>query len=819
MRIVCAGNRKKPLSMTRRGVEPDVGTGCPFSAEPIQYRGAMAHYVFTVFVVTLLVACTEPTAIISDPDETSFPGDSNSDRTTVQPPDAQDELPTCPDIQEDEVAFPVVDTLEVVPEVLDPTYDGDGDGVPDLEEIAAGTDPADPADATAWHPAWSGHPRLVFGPEDLAALAALAEAPDPVHATLLARIEAIAAAEPPEQPPDSFDPFVTSARGRIAKAAAFLAAVTGNEDMAAKAVAILSNMNPHVGLITPEHPWFNKTCILVAQGLASAALAADWLLAVPSLSPADAAAVEASIMELALSFEYEVTEGTHWLMVVVAQNNHTIKTFSSLALAGMVFNQRPEAARLVSRGVTQALYFLLEYQTTEDGSYAEGPTYLNYGAGEFWPMLWALHRVADGGSVALRNFFDTRVQGDTPLLVAVPDPADDPRLLALTRWPLRIAMPNGLAPNIDDSNMNAWCGAAFGALLFNDPELLWLWRRPAQGLVSSCGSLVAPELFALLPKDLGEGTPPTWTDQLLEPGGQAIFRESWSDDATWLLLLGEHGPARTHGMGHEQPDATHLLLAAHGESLLIDSGYGGWDKKDLVCHAENHSTVLIDGAGPQDNYTLGMVGADAWLTDWDVRPEWKTVVSSMSYAGVDRARRVVLFPDGWLLIHDRIYAEDEHTWDWLLHGHGGGSAGGTFVTLPLGGRWSRPGAWVQAEIVTTAGPPVCSHHEDYHGATSGTLETHEVLDCAWTGPTADVLALVRFGPAEMPPPADAVVSWDMGIGVLAFETPAGPVVVGARGPDALSALVTPCGTVPAEGALLVVVCDAEGEAPPLIWSW
>ncbi len=659
---------------------------------------------------------------------------------------------------------------------------------------------------------------MIFGPEAIPGLAALVAAPDPVHATLLQRIEAAAGQAPLEHPEDGFDPYVTASRGRIAKAAAFLALVTGDEAMTAKAAAILSSMNPNMGMITIDHPLFNKTDIHVAEGLASAALAADWLLGVPTLSPEDAAAVEASVMALALSFEHEVTEGHHWLVVAAAQNNHTIKTFAALGLAGMVFNQRPDAARLVNRGVTQALYFLLDFQTTEDGGYAEGPYYLNYGAGEFWPMLQALHRVSDGGTVSLRNFFDTRVQGDAPLLVELPDPAGSERLAALTRWPLRMAMPDGRAPNIDDSGISPWCGAAFGALLFDDPELLWLWRRPAQGLASSCGSIVAPELFALLPPDPGEGQAPVWTDQLLEAGGQAVFRTGWDEDAVWLLLLGEHGPARTHGMAHEQPDATHLLLTAYGEHLLLDSGYVKWEEKDLVCHAENHSIVLVDGEGPPDNYKLAMVGADAWLTDWDVRPEWKTVVSSTSNAGAARSRRVVLFPDGWLLIHDRITAPEEHQWDWLLHGHGGGTSGG-FEELAAGARWSRPGAWVQAEVVTTGGPPTCASHEDTHSFQYGVAETHAVLDCAWSGAATDILALVRFGPASEALPEDALVSWDAGVGTLSFETSVGPVVVAARGADSPATLVTSCGTVPAEGVLQVVVCDATGEAPLDIWSW
>ncbi|MFH1532797.1 MAG: heparinase II/III family protein [Pseudomonadota bacterium] len=766
------------------------------------------------FFCLALAACVGPSGAGEVPDVAADGIDISRDGLTPQ--DLPEDLPEDLDVRESS------DALEVIPEILpdlpvDPTWDGDGDGVPDLEEAAAGTDPADPADAPAWMPAWSGHPRLVFGPEDLPGLTAMAASPGPIHQVLLQRIEAAAAQEVPVHPEGGFDPSVTTARGRIAKAAAFLALVTGDEVMAAKAVEILSNLNPDIALITIDHPWFNKTDIHVAEGLASAAIAADWLLAVPTLSAADAAAVEASVMALALAFEHEVTVGQHWLMMVVAQNNHTIKTFASLALAGMVFNQRPEAARLVSRGVTQALYFLLDYQTTSDGGYAEGPSYLNYGAGEFWPMLWALHRVAGGGTISLRNFFDVRVQGDTPLLVDLPDPVASETLAALTRWPLRIAMPGGLMPNIDDSAMSPWCGAAFGAMFFGDEELMWLWRRPSQGLASSCGSLVAPELFAILPPVPSEGAPPGWTDQLLEPGGQAVFRTDWTEDATWLLLLGEHGPARAHGMGHEHPDATQVILAAHGETLLLDSGYVKWEEKDLVCHAQNHSTLLVDGAGPPDNYALAMVGADAWLTGWEVGDPWKTVVSSTSYGGADRARRVVLFPDGWLLIHDRIAAPSGHDWSWLLHGHGGGTSGG-FEVLPAGGRWTRPGAWVQAEVVATQALPACGHHEDVHSFSYGQIETHEVLDCAWTGPAMDVLALVRFGPAGEAPPVDAMVTWGAGQGILSFDGPDGPVVVAVREPGAGAALVTSCGAVPPEGALQVVVCGDEGE-PPTIRSW
>ena len=35
------------------------------------------------------------------------------------------------------------------------------DGIPDAREAEEGTDPQDPSSASAWHPEWTGHPRLL----------------------------------------------------------------------------------------------------------------------------------------------------------------------------------------------------------------------------------------------------------------------------------------------------------------------------------------------------------------------------------------------------------------------------------------------------------------------------------------------------------------------------------------------------------------------------------------------------------------------------------------------------------------------------------
>ena len=679
--------------------------------------------------------------------------------------------------------------------------DSDTDGIDDGAEVAAGTDPTDPSSAASFHPEWTGHPRLVFGPEDVAGVKARFASAEPPFSVLAQRVTSAAAADPAPQAGDGgAEPYSAAAatqRARLAKSAAFLALVADDEAMAAKALGLLLTIDPGVDLITWDHPLYTRTDIHVAEAISMYAVALDWLAATPFVGAAELAAAEASLVALVQTFETAVTEGDHSFLMLAAQNNHNIKTYAAIGVAGLLLNHRPEAARWASRGITEVLHYLTEVQTTADGGYAEGPGYLNYGAGEFLALLWAWRRLAGGQTLLARVFGETREEPPEPgLVVSVADPAADPVLRELFLWPLRLAMPDGRSPNVDDSARATWVGAPYGALLFDEPALAWLWSRPGQGWASSGGSDLAADLLAILPEPLEAGAAPAWTDQLLTGSGHAVFRLGWEEDATWALLLGEHGKARVAGRGHEHADANAFLLAARGEYLVLDSGYIDWDHKGAVSHPDNHSLVLVDGAGPPAGLGGMNVGSDAFLEGWEVDEASgvRTVVSTTEYGGATFARRLVLLGDDLVLVHDTLGAAESREWGWLLHGHGGGDGGGAFELGASGGRWTRAGASLDAVVSATAPGLACAAGEDVHSFSHGQQATHAVLRCDIGGAQLQVVAVLRVGEGEggvalaageVAPVSDGVAAVrvpEEGGGervVLAIEQPrAGPVDTG-----------------------------------------
>jgi hypothetical protein len=427
--------------------------------------------------------------------------------------------------------------------------DSDGDGFGDGEEVGLGTDPADPSSALAWQPGWEeGYPRLVFGADEVEALRLKAAEPGKHGATMMGRILAAALSEPAPPKPEAYDAGYEAGRARIAMEAAFLGLLNEDPAYAHKALEIGIHLNPNVDEVGFAHPAYNKTDIHAAETVAYYAKTYDFLRGSGLVSETELGELEAALADLVTRLEQSATKGPLAAMLMLAQNNHNIKTYGAIGLAGIALAHRPEAARWVSRGVTEVRYYFLDYQTTADGGYAEGPNYLVYGMGEAMSLLRAFHRFADGEETYLRHFYDTR---ETQEMVYewIPDPLLEPLLHDLFRWPIRLMMPGGLSPNFDDNNLSALPGGYLAAL-FQDPVFLWHWELPAVNFSSGAGISLAPDILALLDEAMVPQPPDFPPDQLLYEAGNCIFRSDFGETAQYALLLGEHGKIRKHGQGH-----------------------------------------------------------------------------------------------------------------------------------------------------------------------------------------------------------------------------------------------------------------------------
>ncbi len=641
--------------------------------------------------------------------------------------------------------------------------DTDADGFDDGTEVSLGSDPLDPASALAWHPEWEEYPRLVFGPGELDELRLKAANPGPRAAAMLARVQARANAEAAAPHPEYYDPYHEVGRARIASAAAFMALLFEDAAYAQKAADIALGINPNVDEVGFSSPFYSTTSIHAGEAIAYYAKMFDWLKASGLLDETLLGAVQKSVVELVTRIEHEATVGPMMVLLSLAQNNHNVKVYGAIGLAGMVFPHEPLAARWFQRGITEVRYYFLDFQTTADGGYAEGPNYLNYCLGEGLSLLWAYHRFTGGEESFVHNFFDTREVQEV-VYQWVADPLLEPLLKELFLWPLKIMMPGGLAPNIDDANLSAVSGG-YLAVLFDAPVFLWHWELPGVGRPSSSGIDLAPDIFALLDEAMESAPPLFETDMLLAEAGNCVLRSGFGEFAEYALMLGEHGKIRQHGQGHEHPDALQVLLHARGEYLLLDSGYISWEEKDAVAHPAHHNLILVDGEGPPDSEYTG-IGSDAFLSGLHGDNQgYKGCHGETSYAGATFRRDLLVTPHEVIIVVDRVEAPEAEELELLWHGNGGASSGGQFLGNVRGGAWIRSAASL---VITVAGGKEsanCDSVTQKHAFTHGVALEHIALKCSISAGPEPTLSLMQIMDGDLDVPVFAEeVEWVGGAG-------------------------------------------------------
>jgi len=500
---------------------------------------------------------------------------------------------------------------------LDPTRpDTDWDGIADGEEVADGTDPKDPRSARAWHPEITARPRLYFGPEDQETLLARAQGTDPALTTdadvaaaqmLWQRLQTKAAKTPETQAVDGpYDPRMGSRRAAIAQAAAFVGWLTGDTAASEKAAEILAAPFPdplplNDGLIVDGG--YN---LYESEALVSSCGAYDLLAATAQeggLSQDALEAARARLLErLAAYRTICLGPGGYRNLMLLAQNNHPMKVFGGLGVCAVALSDRPEAAGDWSDAVAGLSYLLTVYQGNAAGGYAEGWNYLEYGGQAWLALVAVLHRVAQGEALYLRGLAPLSLEDPTAGVATwYEDLVTEPTFGAIYRASLVASQPSGITPLTDDANPVRQHWGLVGGLL-GDPRFRWFWALPAVDFAAR--SLEVPT-FAWFP-GMGpateaapaDGPPALPLDASRPDAGFAVLRSAWNLDATYLLLEAEHGALREHGLGHEHADPLAFVLWAHGEPLALDPGYIRWDDHRLVKYGRDHNIVLVDGQGP-----------------------------------------------------------------------------------------------------------------------------------------------------------------------------------------------------------------------------
>ena len=352
-----------------------------------------------------------------------------------------------------------------------------------------------------------------------------------------------------------------------------------------------------------------------------------------------------------------------------------------------------------------------------DGGYAEGPFYGRYAADVYLPYMFAL-----------RN--RTGV-----------DLFSDPKIAKMHDWSLNLRLPNGRRPNIDDGHLDDFYGHYLAAVDDDGGVHRWDWENNERGLyVREFSEMDAIALY----DDSVPAREPEYGPSVFMPGaGDAVFRSDWSAEGTYMLLRGENGIARSRGLAHEHADETSFVLYAGGEMLALDAGYINFANHDKVNAGHNHNVILIDGQGPPRFTLLGQTiggGNDAFIEEFFTSAVGDYAQVSASYQGVELKRRVFFVDRSYFIIADEITSDEEHDYEWRLHGNGGGDSGGTYSREGNLARWKREGAELIAFLPEGHSGLVPTDSDTIHSFDFLEEQTHTVLRVQQRGANAHYLA-------------------------------------------------------------------------------
>jgi hypothetical protein len=415
---------------------------------------------------------------------------------------------------------------------------------------------------------------------------------------------------------------------------------------------------------------------------------------------------------------------------------------SAFGMIAIVLNNHPMAKVWIDYAMNE-VETDLNSLVTADGGYAEGPYYWTYSASNVLPFAWAYHLFNDGQAETFTDrpcYLSGLGQNGKP--VVVKDFFSDWKIKALSEWMIKVRQPDGFTPPYDDSNLSGYYNAIIEGV-YREGVFAWDWLTSSAYLQSQNCADLSVDIICVYDDSITPVKPSWQPSMLMKEAGNAVMRSGWDADDSYVMFLAENGKARTNGYGHEHPDGLSFILYAFGKSLAIDSGYINYENHDMVRHAKNHNVILVDGKAPEPGvYTSG--GVDAFFKDFMTTPFMDYCSAWTEFSGI-RHSRSLLFPGNrYLVVSDDVKNNGTllHTYNWLLHGNGGGSTGGTFTSAADGGLWINGNAGLRAVVVSPEGNLNLSTYDDYHGFDWGDIEIHAVLQADIKAKNARYLAVL-----------------------------------------------------------------------------
>ena len=426
---------------------------------------------------------------------------------------------------------------------------------------------------------------------------------------------------------------------------------------------------------------------------------------------------------------YEDTDWWIFDLVQGIETNYGAKMAGAIGLAAIVFNDHDtsEPYEMPQNWIDFAVNILWnhfnEYQVDDNGGWAEGPYYLRFSAQSFIPFLVAQHNFLNG---QIEEYDGLNLP---PLILTE-------QFQFLLDWGIKIRLPNGFRPNFDDSYVESnFYSAMVGQILEHD-YLNWDFSHSVvpYNTTSNIYNLNCEVICTWNDLLSTEVEPDFSPNQFLPDAGQMVFRNSWSEDALYMMVLGEHGQARIGGHIHEHSDNTSFILFAYEKLLVMDCGYLSWDDHDLVRYPKNHNLILIDGEGPPSPTTfLPTSGADSFINFTFSTPKLSYGEINTTYQNTDFIRTAAFVQDRFFIINDFTQNYGSHDYEWLLHGNGGGTTGNeTSIVGSNMVTYDLDNVKLQA-LFNCSQAFELSQYEDYHEISYNNAGTHNVTKATAEG--------------------------------------------------------------------------------------
>lgn len=586
------------------------------------------------------------------------------------------------------------------------------------------------------------HPSLLFNREDIPALRErLTREP---YRAWLKRLESFA------QRDDAIAGMSAEvARAHRARAAALAYQLTADRRYADRAAALLrSARRPSCG-----GSW--RALDDIVEGAAAWAVAYDLLA--PYLAGNEALEAKARMMVADLARELYAGR---YAWPSPGGDTRELRQFSALGMCALAIRDYTPGHDIPGprdwhRRARRLLPLIAQRQICRDGTYAEGPGRHAAAAEMYVPFCSA----------------DRRVLGEDLLTDG---------LLNSCMWSIRISQPDGTRPPLDDSDSTIAC--SYALTTWRNLAPLFAWDAARTHLPTSVPDTRLVEAITLYDDAVPLRPPEGLPSQALEASGDVVFRTDWGPDATYLLVRGERGPARTAGGNYEQADSTSFLLSRGAEPLVLEGGFGGWEVRREGSAASAHNLILLDGNPPPVRSALGAVvdvDVDVQTLDQVFDPQASAVRLRRVHNRTIFDRTVVFAGEHGAFVFDHLLSADtEHKFTWQLNLNGGGTTGGRLLVHSNGALLTRPRAALRmALLCSDAKAEPLSTSSARHYFHEGDPQTHSLLRSSVIGRQAAFLTVLAAGPdaAALPSlsaiPGDHQLAADVGGSVhVAFRT-------------------------------------------------